>query len=331
MTGVICGTGACVPDRILDNNEIAQFVDTSDQWIQERTGVIRRRIAQTETTASMAAEAGRQALEEAGIRPEEIDMILAATATPDHIFPCAACEIQERLQAVNAVCFDLNAACSGFLFAYQTAQAYITSGMYRTILVVGSESLSRIVNWEDRGTCILFGDGSGAAVLRAKEGRNWIPAAHSDGKGGPALLCPGPNVSGNGGNLPGSDSAEGSGLERTGITMDGKAVFQFAVRKVPEVIREVLDANGLSADDIDWFILHQANRRIVESVAKRLKTDIERFPMNLQEYGNTSSASIPILLNEMNRKGLLKKGQKLVMAGFGAGLSWGAAVLEWGI
>ena len=331
MTGVICGTGACVPDRILDNNEIAQFVDTSDQWIQERTGVIRRRIAQTETTASMAAEAGRQALEEAGIRPEEIEMILAATATPDHIFPCAACEIQERLQAVNAVCFDLNAACSGFLFAYQTAQAYITSGMYRTILVVGSESLSRIVNWEDRGTCILFGDGSGAAVLRAKEGRNWIPAAHSDGKGGPALLCPGPNVSGNGGNLPGSDSAEGSGLERTGITMDGKAVFQFAVRKVPEVIREVLDANGLSADDIDWFILHQANRRIVESVAKRLKTDIERFPMNLQEYGNTSSASIPILLNEMNRKGLLKKGQKLVMAGFGAGLSWGAAVLEWGI
>ena len=331
MTGVICGTGACVPDRILDNNEIAQFVDTSDQWIQERTGVIRRRITQTETTASMAAEAGRQALEEAGIRPEEIEMILAATATPDHIFPCAACEIQERLQAVNAVCFDLNAACSGFLFAYQTAQAYIASGMYRTILVVGSESLSRIVNWEDRGTCILFGDGSGAAVLRAKEGRNWIPAAHSDGKGGPALLCPGPNVSGNGGNLPGSDSAEDSGLERTGITMDGKAVFQFAVRKVPEVIREVLDANGLSADDIDWFILHQANRRIVESVAKRLKTDIERFPMNLQEYGNTSSASIPILLNEMNRKGLLKKGQKLVMAGFGAGLSWGAAVLEWGI
>ena len=331
MTGVICGTGACVPDRILDNNEIAQFVDTSDQWIQERTGVIRRRIAQTETTASMAAEAGRQALEEAGIRPEEIDMILAATATPDHIFPCAACEIQERLQAVNAVCFDLNAACSGFLFAYQTAQAYITSGMYRTILVVGSESLSRIVNWEDRGTCILFGDGSGAAVLRAKEGRNWIPAAHSDGKGGPALLCPGPNVSGNGGNLPGSDSAEDSGLERTGITMDGKAVFQFAVRKVPEVIHEVLDSNGLTAEDIDWFILHQANRRIVESVAKRLKTDIERFPMNLQEYGNTSSASIPILLNEMNRKGLLKKGQKLVMAGFGAGLSWGAAVLEWGI
>ena len=331
MTGVICGTGACVPDRILDNNEIAQFVDTSDQWIQERTGVIRRRITQTETTASMAAEAGRQALEEAGIRPEEIDMILAATATPDHIFPCAACEIQERLQAVNAVCFDLNAACSGFLFAYQTAQAYIASGMYRTILVVGSESLSRIVNWEDRGTCILFGDGSGAAVLRAKEGRNWIPAAHSDGKGGPALLCPGPNVSGNGGNLPGSDSADDGGMERTSITMDGKAVFQFAVRKVPEVIREVLDANGLSADDIDWFILHQANRRIVESVAKRLKTDIERFPMNLQEYGNTSSASIPILLNEMNRKGLLKKGQKLVMAGFGAGLSWGAAVLEWGI
>ncbi len=333
MTGVICGTGACVPDRILDNNEIAEFVDTSDQWIQERTGVIRRRIAVKETTSSMAAEAGRQAIEEAGIKPEEIDMILAATATPDHIFPCAACEIQEKLQAVNAVCFDLNAACSGFLFAYQTAQAYIASGMYRTILVVGSECLSRIVNWEDRGTCILFGDGSGAAVVRAAEGRNWVSAAHSDGKGGPALLCQGPNAeeSGKTGNLPGQVPTEGSGEKRPGISMDGKAVFQFAVRKVPEVVREVLDANGLTEEDIDWFVLHQANKRIVESVAKRLKADISKFPMNLQEYGNTSSASIPILLNEMNRRGMLKKGQKLIMAGFGAGLSWGAAVLEWGI
>ena len=332
MTGVICGTGACVPDRILDNNEIAEFVDTSDQWIQERTGVARRRIAVEETTSSMAAEAGRQAMEEAGIGPEEIDLILAATATPDHIFPCAACEIQERLQAVNAVCFDMNAACSGFLFAYQTAQAYIASGVYRTVLVVGSESLSRIVNWEDRGTCILFGDGSGAAVLRAQEGKNWIPAAHSNGKGGPALLCTGPNAAkaGEKGNLPGQSEDWNKGAEME-ITMDGKAVFQFAVRKVPEVIHEVLDSNGLTAEDIDWFILHQANKRIVESVAKRLKTDISRFPMNLQEYGNTSSASIPILLNEMNRKGLMKKGQKIVMAGFGAGLSWGAAVLEWGI
>ena len=296
MTGVICGTGACVPDRILDNNEIAEFVDTSDQWIQERTGVARRRIAVEETTSSMAAEAGRQAMEEAGIGPEEIDLILAATATPDHIFPCAACEIQERLQAVNAVCFDLNAACSGFLFAYQTAQAYIASGVYRTVLVVGSESLSRIVNWEDRGTCILFGDGSGAAVLRAQEGKNWIPAAHSNGKGGPALLCTGPNAAkaGEKGNLPGQSEDWNKGAEME-ITMDGKAVFQFAVRKVPEVIHEVLDSNGLTAEDIDWFILHQANKRIVESVAKRLKTDISRFPMNLQEYGNTSSASIPIL------------------------------------
>ncbi|HIY01008.1 MAG TPA: ketoacyl-ACP synthase III [Candidatus Blautia faecipullorum] len=334
MTGVICGTGACVPDRVLDNNEIAQFVDTSDQWIQERTGVARRRIAVEETTSSMAAEAGRQAIEEAGVKPEEIDMILAATATPDHIFPCAACEIQEKLQAVNAVCFDLNAACSGFLFAYQTAQAYIAAGIYSTILVVGSECLSRVVDWEDRGTCILFGDGSGAALLKAAEGRNWISAAHSDGKGGPALLCRGLNVTEGEktGNLPGDSSGEetAAGNGRNYISMDGKAVFQFAVRKVPEVIREVLDANELSEEDIDWFILHQANKRIVESVAKRLKTDMARFPMNLQEYGNTSSASIPILLNEMNRKGLLKKGQKLVLAGFGAGLSWGAAVLEWG-
>lgn len=315
MTGVICGTGACAPVRSLDNDELAQFVDTSDEWIRERTGVVRRHIIREETTVSMAAEAGRQAIEEAGADPSEIEMILTATATPDQIFPCTACEIQAALGAKNAVCFDLNAACSGFLFAYQTAQAYIAAGMHRTILIVGSESLSRVVNWEDRGTCILFGDGAGAALVRAQEGRIYRSAAHSDGAGGPALTCPGINAS----------------EQKPYLSMDGKAVFQFAIRKVPEAVNEVLEANRLTAEDIDWFVLHQANRRIVESVAKRLKVGIEKFPMNLQEYGNTSSASIPILLNELNRSGKLKKGQRLILAGFGAGLSWGASVLEWGI
>lgn len=320
MTGVICGTGACVPERILDNSEIAEFVDTSDQWIRERTGVEQRRIAREETTVSMAAEAGRQAVEEAGISPEDIDMIITATATPDQIFPCTACEVQKELGAVRAVCFDMNAACSGFLFAYQTAQAYIASGICRNILITGSERLSGIVDWKDRGTCILFGDGAGAALIRAKEGKQYLPFACSDGTGGSALTCPGY-----------AGKQDGDQKVISHISMDGREVFQFAVRRVPEAVREVLKKNDLKTEDIDWFVLHQANQRIVEAAAKRLKTEIKKFPMNLQKYGNTSSASIPILLNELNRSGKLKKGQKLILAGFGAGLSWGASVLEWGI
>ena len=224
ITGVIRGTGACVPERVLDNNEIAGFVDTSDEWIRERTGVERRRIVEKETTVSMAAEAGRQALEEAGIPPEEVDMILVATGSADRGFPCTACQGQEALGAVRAVGFDLNAACSGFLFAYNTAQAYIASGIYRTILVIGSESLSRLVDWTDRGTCILFGDGAGAVLLQEEEGNSYRPVAHSDGKGGPALTGPGAA-----GRVRSIDKeCEESKTEY--ITMNGKDVFQFAVR-----------------------------------------------------------------------------------------------------
>ena len=325
LTGVIRGTGACVPKRVMDNDEIAGFVETSDEWIRERTGVERRHIAEEETTVSMAVEAGRQAVEEAGVSPEEIDIILVATGSADRVFPCTACQVQEALGASGAVGFDLNAACSGFLFAYNTAQAYIASGIYRTILVIGSESLSRLVDWTDRGTCILFGDGAGAVLLKAAEGRSYRPVAHSDGKGGPALTGPGAA-----GRVRSIDK-EREESKTEYITMNGKDVFQFAVRKVPQVIQEVLERNELFLEDIDWFVLHQANARIVDAVARRLRLDIGKFPMNLQEYGNTSSASIPILLNELNREGVLKKGQKLVLAGFGAGLSWGASVLEWDI
>ena len=323
LTGVIRGTGACVPKRVMDNDEIAGFVETSDEWIRERTGVERRHIAEEETTVSMAVEAGRQAVEEAGVLPEEIDMILVATGSADRVFPCTACQVQEVLGASGAVGFDLNAACSGFLFAYNTAQAYIASGTYRTILVIGSESLSRIVDWTDRGTCILFGDGAGAVLLQAKKGKSYQPVSHSDGRGGSALT--GPGVLGRARSID-KDPKE---TKTEYITMNGKDVFQFAVRKVPQVIKEVLEVNEISLEDVDWFVLHQANARIVDAVARRLRLDIGKFPMNLQEYGNTSSASIPILLNELNREGVLKKGQKLVLAGFGAGLSWGASVLDW--
>ena len=326
MTGKICGTGSYTPSFTMDNHDIAKLVDTSDEWIQERTGVIRRHIIQEETTVSMACEAGRRALENAKMSADEIDLILVSTISSNVVIPCTACEVQKELGAVNATCFDLSAACTGFVIAYNTALSYITAGIYKKVLVIGSESLSNITNWKDRGTCILFGDGAGAAVVKACDQKTYIPVTHSDGASGEALKCR-------------------SRYDRNGLTkkvipeewmddrylmqMDGRAVFKFAVKSVPQAVEEVLDKNQIQKDEIVWYILHQANRRIVESVAKRLGESIEKFPMNLQEYGNTSSASIPILLDEMNRSGKLKKGQKIVLAGFGAGLTWGASILEW--
>lgn len=320
MTGTICGTGSYAPSYTMDNNDIAKLVETSDEWIRERTGVERRHIAGKETTVSMAVEAGRRALANAGTAPEEVDLILVSTISSNVLLPCAACEVQKELGAVKATGFDLGgAACSGFVFAYNTAMAFLASGVYRTVLVIGSETLSNITNWKDRGTCILFGDGAGAAVLKASEGQIYRPVTHSDGAKGDALTCES-RYTKNWKEIP---------EENTYMKMDGQAVFKFAVRRVPEVIGEVLEANSVAPGDISCYILHQANRRIVEAVAKRLGEPIEKFPMNLQEYGNTSSASIPILLDELNRSGALKKGQKIVLAGFGAGLSWGASVLEW--
>lgn len=315
MTGRICGTGSCVPVRILDNNELSGMVETSDEWIRERTGVTKRHIITGETTVSMAAEAARRALSDAGMEAERIELIITATISSNVILPCTACEVQREIGAVNAACFDINAACCGFLVAWQTAQAYIAAGIYRKILIIGSESLSKLTDWTDRGTCILFGDGAGAAVLEAEEGRGFQTILHSDGDKGGALT------------YSGKHWQEGPG-DKGFMKMDGREVFQFAVKRVPEVIRETLELNECKVEDMDYFIVHQANRRIIEAVAKRLKTDADKFPMNLQEYGNTSSASIPILLDELRRKGTLKKGDRILMAGFGAGLSWGAGILD---
>ncbi|EGG82258.1 3-oxoacyl-[acyl-carrier-protein] synthase 3 [Lachnospiraceae bacterium 2_1_46FAA] len=307
MIGKICGTGAYAPPNVMDNNDLSKLVETSDEWIRERTGIVRRHIADGENTVSMAVKSAESALKNANISAEEIGFIIVSTISSNVILPCAACEVQKEIGAVNAVCFDLNAACSGFLFAYNTAQAYIASGIYRTGIVIGAECLSNLIDWKDRGTCILFGDGAGAVVVKAKEGTQPSIITHSDGEKGKALTCE----------------------QNDFIHMDGQEVFKFAVKQVPKCICELLEANGLKKEEIHYFILHQANRRIVEAVAKRLKIEIEKFPMNLQEYGNTSSASIPILLDEMNQKGLLRKGMKIVMAGFGAGLSWGASLIEW--
>ncbi len=319
MVGKICGTGSYAPPHTMDNNDLAKIVDTSDEWIRERTGIGKRHLIEEETTSYMAGQAALKAIEQSGIDPAEIELILVATSSSETIFPCAACEVQRTVGAVNAAGFDMNAACTGFVLAFNTAQAYISAGIYKTILVIGADSMSNLLDWTDRSTCILFGDGAGAVLLRAEEGEPCRMAAHSDGKKGPAL----------------------TGLSRqrkdwkmeddtlSYIHMDGQAVFKFAVRKVPEIIEELLEQSGTGADEIDYFILHQANRRIIEAVAKRLKIDIEKFPMNLEEYANTSAATVPILIDEMNRKGMFRKGQKLIMAGFGAGLTWAASLFEW--
>ncbi len=330
MTATICGTGSYIPSYTMDNNDIARLVETSDEWIRERTGVVRRHIVQHETTVSMAVEAARKALEDAGVRPEELDLILVSTISSNVILPCAACEVQKELGAVNATCFDLSAACTGFVLAYNTAMAYLTGGICRTALVIGSESLSNLTNWKDRSTCILFGDGAGAAVLQNGSGtRNYLPVTHSDGDKGVALTCKSRHDFNGLTDENGQDCLDAMLDHEHYMQMDGQAVFKFAVKKVPEAIGEVLALNQIDAEEIDYYILHQANKRIVEAVAKRLGEPMEKFPMNLQEYGNTSSASIPILLDELNRKGELKRGQKLVLAGFGAGLTWGASIMEW--
>lgn len=319
MVGKICGTGSYVPPHVMDNNDLSKIVETSDEWIRERTGIARRHIAEQETTSYMAGQAAFRAVEASGMNPDEIDLILVATSSSETVFPCAACEVQKMIGAGRAAAYDLNAACTGFVLAFNTAQAYISAGLCRTVLVAGADTMSNMVDWTDRSTCILFGDGAGAVILRAQEGNPVYMAAHSEGEKGVALT----------GLSRHRKSWNKEEDKESFIHMDGQGVFKFAVRKVPEIIEELLEKSDTDLEQTDWFILHQANRRIIEAVAKRLKMDISRFPMNLEEYANTSAATIPILLDEMNRNGKLVQGQKIVMAGFGAGLTWAACLFEW--
>lgn len=295
-------------------------METNDEWIRSRTGIGERRIATTETNSYMAAQAAKQALDQAGIAPEDVDLILLATSSPDYCFPNGACEIQEQIGAVNAAGYDISAACTGFVFALNTAHAFIQAGIYRTALVIGSDVLSKLLDWTDRGTCVLFGDGAGAVVVQAADRGVIGVKMHSDGTKGGVLTC-GARTNGN--------FLLGKKPELGYMTMDGQEVFKFAVKKVPEIIKELLEENRTSLEEIRYFVLHQANYRIIESVAKRLKADISKFPANMEHYGNTSGGSIPLLLDEMNRKGMLAPGDKIVLSGFGAGLTWGATLVEW--
>ena len=320
MTGRIIGTGSYVPEQVVTNEDLAKIVDTTDEWIVTRTGIHERRIAVHEGTSEMAAKAARRALEDAGMEAEELDIILLATSSPDNCFANGACEVQAAIGAKNAVAFDISAACSGFEFALSTVQAFLQAGIYKTALIIGVDCLSKLTDWNDRSTCVLFGDGAGAAVLRAEETGVIHSVMGSDGTKGPVLSC----SARTGGNF-----LNGKRPELGFIYMDGQEVFKFAVKKVPECIQQVLKESGTDIDEVKYFVLHQANYRICESVAKRLKQPLDKVPMNIGSYGNTSGATVPILLDELNRQGKLERGDKIVMAGFGGGLTWGAALVEW--
>ena len=318
MTAKICATGSCLPRYQMPNEEWTGYVETSDDWIRERTGIESRHIAKEESCVSLAAGAAKRALESANMTADAIDLLLVSTISSEYVMPCAACEVQAAIGADKAVCFDLNAACSGFILAYSTAVSGIEAGLYQTALVIGSECMSHLISWKDRSTCILFGDGAGAVILKASDRRSYLPVAHSDGRQKAALMMRSRH-----------DGGRDFLAAEYDLQMDGQAVFKFAVRKVPEVILEVLEKNHLRLEDIRYFLLHQANRRIIEAVARRLGIAVEKFPMNVAHCGNTSSASIPILLDELNHEGKLQRGDRLVLAGFGAGLTWGATVVEW--
>lgn len=340
----ITGTGSALPGRIVTNKELEQMVETSDEWIRERTGIAERHVSVGETVVTLASEAARKALEQAGKRAEEIDLILVATCSPEQYLPCCACQVQADIGAVNALAFDVNAACSGFLFALNTADAYLRMGLAENALIIGSEVLSKLVDWTDRGSCILFGDGAGAVVVerckaesRAVEEKQ-IPAAgilgrslHSDGTGGGVLQCDARELTTPYARTSAVKTDQNQPMDDREhfIQMDGQEVYRFATRRVPQCIEEALSDAGLTVPDIDLFVLHQANARIIDAVAKRLHADREKFPTNLERVGNLSSASIPVLLDELHKQGKLHRGDHIVLAGFGAGLTIGACVMTW--
>ncbi|MDE7020131.1 MAG: ketoacyl-ACP synthase III [Lachnospiraceae bacterium] len=316
----IIGTGSCMPEMVVTNDDLSKIMDTSDEWISSRTGIRERRLAREETTASMSVTAAKRALENAGVTAQEIDLIIVGTITGDYVTPSTACEVQAALGADKAVAFDINAACSGFMFALHIADAYIKTGVYKTALILGAETLSKIMDWNDRSTCVLFGDGAGAAVVRSDETGLLAYDQGSDGARGTVLTCR---------SRENNNPFVKNPTEPSYTHMDGQEVYKFAVTTVPASIQKVVGEAGLTIEDIDCFALHQANIRIIQSVAKRLKAPEEKFPTSLDHCGNVSAASVPILLDEINRKGLFNPGMKIVLSGFGGGLTWGSAVLEW--
>lgn len=321
----ITGWGMSAPESVLTNEDLAKMVETNDAWIRERTGIRERRIArEDEFPSTLAVKASVKALRVANLRPTDLDLIICSTSSPEYIFPATACLIQDQLGATKAGAFDLLAACSGFIYALNMGAQAIRSGSIKSALIIGSETLSRFINWQDRNTCILFGDGAGAFVLQASEQPGGVLSAvmHSDGSGGDLLT-----LAGGGSRYPASESTLVNGKHY--IQMDGKEVFRFATRVMASATQEVLACAGLTLDQVQWIVPHQANIRIIEAAARGLKLPMDRFIVNLERYGNTSTASIPIAMVEALEKGQIKSGDKVVMVGFGGGLTWGALAAEW--
>jgi 3-oxoacyl-[acyl-carrier-protein] synthase III len=321
------GCGAAVPETIVSNDALAQVVDTSDEWISSRTGIRQRHVSHDrESLAGLATQAAQQALAMAGVAASDVDLIVLATSSAEDLFG-SACQIQAQLGATRAVAFDLTAACSGFVFGVVTAAQFLRSGVYRNVLVIGADLLSRWVDWNDRNTCVLFGDGAGAVLMQASESSDRLLGFEikSDGTQNACLnLAFKPDLREL---LPGTILTQG---KYHYITMNGKEVYRFAINRVPDAIDKVIHQAQLTSADIDWLILHQANQRIMDAVAERIHISAEKVISNVAKYGNTSAASIPIALNEAVRSGKIQPGDTIATSGFGAGLSWGAAVLKWG-
>ncbi len=320
----ITAFGACVPKLEVTNFDLEKVVDTSDEWISQRTGIKARRIVTDETGTDLATGAAKQILEMSGKAPEDIEMILLSTCSPDYLTPNVACMVQNNIGAVNAACLDVSAACAGFVFAMSVAEKFIKAGTYKNVMVLATEVISKFANWEDRSTCVLFGDGAGGVLLERTEENTGVLCEELGAKGS------GWEVLGNG-HMPINNAFNDANPlteADTYVFMDGREVFKFATSKLKESINNVLEKANVSKDEIKYFVPHQANTRIIEVVAKKLKVDLDKFYLNIDRYGNTSSASIPIALEEMKSKGLLEKGDKIVISGFGGGLAWGTMLIE---
>lgn len=317
----IIGIGSFVPEKILTNFDLEKMVDTTDKWITERTGISERRIADEKTsTSDLAEKAARRAIEDAKITPEDIDLIIVATVSPDQFFPSTACLVQNKIKAVNATAFDISAACSGFIYALTTAWQFIKTGYYKKALIIGADTLSKLTDWEDRNTCVLFGDGAGAFVLsEVDEGGILSTYMGSDGAGVDLLTCPACFYT--------PEEEEKRKNHKQTMWMSGGDVFKFAVKIMPHAFEKALERAGITAEQVDWYIPHQANLRIIDASAKKFNLPMEKFIVTLQWFGNTSASSIPIALDESIKKGKIKKGETLAMAAFGAGLTWGSAVI----
>lgn len=321
----ISGVGSFVPEKILTNQKLSQMVDTSNEWIVERTGIHERRIVEGHiSTSDLGTEAAKRALEDANLKPEDIDLIIVATITPDHLFPSTACIIQNNLGAVNASAFDINAACTGFIYGVVTGAGFIKSGNYKRVLVIGSETLSKIIDWEDRNTCVLFGDGAGACILERCDEEYGILAYElgADGKNRDVLIQPA-----GGSRIP--ITMENIERKLHTLKMDGKEVFKFAVRTMEKSTLSVLGKANMNIDELDFLVPHQANIRIIDAARKKLNLSMKKIFVNLNKYGNMSSASVPVALDEAIKEKKIKKGDKVLLIAFGAGLTWGSIILKW--